>query len=105
MRMPKATKKMTPSPPSNVAAVVQANEDERWVSSVAISYVLDDERRERRIAVRAARREGIEQGIEQGEDRFGALAAALVADGRAEDVVLAAQDRSSRTELFEEYGL
>lgn len=92
------------------AAVAEANRDERWVSSVfSVSTVLDDERRERRIAVRAARREGeqagLKQGIEQGEGRLGALVAALLADGRAPEAAAAASDPGVRERLYGEYGL
>ena len=103
-------------------AVRAANNDEKWVSNVcAVSYVLEDLERERGIAMRAARKEGlrqgleegrqqgleqgIEQGIEQGESRLSALLAALLADGRTDDVAAAVKDKERRTALFEEYSL
>ena len=83
-------------------AVSAANDDEKWVSNVcAVSYVLEDLERERGIAMRAARREGREEG----EERLRALVAALLADGRSEDVALAVEDKDRCQSLFAEYGL
>lgn len=87
-------------------AVSAANDDEKWVSNVcAVSYVLEDLERERGIAMRAARREGREEGREEGEERLRALVAALLADGRSEDVAIAVEDKDRCQSLFAEYGL
>lgn len=79
------------------------NDDREWVRRV-LTWEQDT-----RIQCRRAREEGIEigieQGIERGENRFGALAARLIAEGRSDEIVLAAEDREARERLFEELGL
>ena len=50
-------------------------------------------------------RQGIEQGIEQGEDRLNRLILCLIANGRQEDLEKAAQDKTYREQLYEEFRL
>lgn len=79
------------------------NDDKKWVSRV-LTWEQDT-----KIQCEYAREEGIEigieQGIEQGEERSAILAARLIAEGRADEVALAAGDRGLRDRLFEEFGL
>lgn len=49
--------------------------------------------------------EGIRQGIEQGEDRLNRLILCLIANGRQEDLEKAAQDKTYREQLYEEFRL
>ena len=79
--------------------VERCNDDREWVSRV-LTWEQDT-----RIQCRYAREEGFEQGIERGEDRFGALASRLIAEGRSEEVVFAAENREARERLFEEFDL
>ena len=47
--------------------------------------------------------QGIEQGIEQGADQLGKLIAALIANGRIDDVQKAATDKQTRDILYKEF--
>ena len=49
--------------------------------------------------------EGREAGRAEGEDKFARLAAALVQEGRADDIALAAADPAFRQELYEALGV
>ena len=49
--------------------------------------------------------EGREAGRAEGEDKFARLAAALVQEGRADDIALAAADPAFRQELYEMLGV
>ena len=49
--------------------------------------------------------EGISQGISQGESMLGLLITKLFADGRTDDVQLAASDEEARKRFYKEYGI
>ena len=49
--------------------------------------------------------QGIQQGIQQGEHLLGTLISRLLADGRTEDVKLAASDEEARKRFYKEYGI
>lgn len=79
--------------------VERYNNDGKWVDRV-LTWEQD-----REIQCGYAREEGFEQGMEQGENRFGALASRLVAEGRIAEVSQAADDPEARERLFAEFGL
>ena len=54
---------------------------------------------------RAKYEEGHEAGFTEGEALLGNLMSRLIADGRIEDVELAATDKDARKRLYKEYGL
>lgn len=49
--------------------------------------------------------DGIQKGMQKGEDLFASLADCLLADGRSDEVRLAAKDLAVRRKLYREYGL
>ena len=63
------------------------------------------QRRDRYAREAYVRDEGIRQGIEQGEDRLNRLILCLIANGRQEDLEKAAQDKTYREQLYEEFRL
>lgn len=48
---------------------------------------------------------GLEQGAQEAQARYGALTKQLVADGRADDLVRAADDSDFLQQLYGEYGI
>lgn len=52
-----------------------------------------------------SRQEGLEAGIKEGETLLAALISRLLADNRAEDLKLAAQDEQARKKFYREYGM
>lgn len=75
------------------------NQDQGWVRKIML---LEEE-----VAYRCQleREKGIEQGIEQGASCFAALAKRLVAEGRIEDIIAAADSPATREKLLVEFGL
>lgn len=56
-------------------------------------------------AEKRGRKQGISQGISQGETRLASLINKLTADGRTEDIKLAAADETARKKFYREYGI
>ena len=52
-----------------------------------------------------AEKRGRKQGISQGETRLASLINKLAADGRMEDIKLAAADETARRHFYQEYGI
>lgn len=52
-----------------------------------------------------SRQEGLEAGIKEGETLLAALISRLLADNRAEDLKLAAEDEEARKRFYREYGM
>ena len=87
--------------------VARYNEDRKWVSR---AMYWETEKRslakwERKMGREEGLAQGLEQGLEQGQERFAALAIRLVELGRTDDITRAAENRTYRDELYEEFAL
>ena len=63
------------------------------------------EKRGRKQGISEGLTQGITQGISQGETRLASLINKLAADGRTEDIKLAAADEAARKRFYCEYGI
>ncbi len=90
--------------------MAKANANARWKErTMPFLTVEDDARIQARISYEDGRAEGLAEGeargSAQGQELMASLVRRLFADGRIEDVELAASDAGIRARLCEEYGL
>lgn len=84
--------------------VQAANSNLRWKEEAMGFMTIEHDQRARMNAARKeGLQEGLREGIAEGENRFGRLAAALLDDGRVDDLKKASQDPEYRDELFREF--
>ena len=64
-----------------------------------------DEEQQRRWDKEEGEEIGLAKGLAKGENRFAALASALIEAGQAEDILKATKDMEYRQKLYKEYGI